>query len=251
MQRLRAFFAQARSGPAPVLFAISAAAFAALLLLPQASAIAAICGRASLESLVWSTGIALSWSPGLLALEWALMVLAMMTPLVAPQIAHVLRSSVRSRRLAAAATFLAAYLCWWLLAGILLLPLALLLSLMLPSEAGIFAMVVLASLWSASPAAQAARNRCHLAARIRAFGPGAYLDCLRQGTLTAAACIAACWPWMLVPMAVEAGHLAAMLAVMAYLFAERIAPAASPRWRLSPAFETVFGPAHLRASARQ
>lgn len=250
--RFAAFATQLRFAHALPLFALGAMAFVVLAAVPQASSVASICGRLDFGVLAEPGQLRLLLpSPLRLAVEWGLMAVAMMAPLVAPQFAYVRRSSPPSRRWSAPAAMVAAYLLVWLLAGVLLLPLAFALSIVLPGQAvALVAALGLASLWSASPLAQAARNRCHVALRISPFGLRGYLDAARQGAATGAACVAGCWPWMLVPLMVEGVHVAAMLAVAIYLFAERIAPAARPVWRLPPAWETLLGPLGLSPASR-
>ena len=188
--------------------------------------------------------------PGQLAADWWLMVVAMMTPLTALQVAHVRRSSLSGRRAAAMAAFLGAYWTTWFVTILFLFPLALALSSAVGDKADLPAALLLALIVSASPAAQRARNRCHRTGRIAAFGAWALAGCARQGLTTGASCVAACWPWMLVPTTVQSLHLTPMILVGAYLFADRIAPAAPPAWRLPPAWETLFGPL-LTGSARR
>ena len=125
------------------------------------------------------------------------------------------------------------------------LPAALLLAILLGPGASAVLVLGTALIWSASPVAQLAHNRCHRNLRIGAFGPAADRDCLRQGVTTGMACVATCWPWMLLPALAGAAHLAAMAAVAAFLLAARLAPASPVRWRVPQALEVMFGPRYL------
>ncbi|VVB48379.1 Putative metal-binding membrane protein (fragment) [Beijerinckiaceae bacterium RH AL1] len=100
-------------------------------------------------------------------------------------------------------------------------------------------LIGLALLWSASPVAQASRNRCHRLRPIAPFGPNTLRDAVVQGATSGAACVGACWPWMLVPAAAGGAHLAAMVLVTLLLLLERMAPAAPPHWRWPPAVSMV------------
>jgi predicted metal-binding membrane protein len=243
VNRFAAFAAQASDGPLPRLLALSAAAYTALAVLPQAGGVALLCGRTTIVDLWYLAQLTPRlWSLWGLVADWALMVVAMMTPLTALQVAHVRRSSLSSHRVASVTAFLAGYWATWFAAFPVLLILALSLASLVGEDADLPAALLIALAFSASPAAQWARNRCHRTGRIPAFGVRSLFGCARQGLANGTSCVAACWPWMLVPMAVQSSHLAAMFLVGAYLFADRISPAARVGWRLPPAWETLFGP---------
>lgn len=203
-----------------------------------------ICGMVAFSDL---PDVAVLWvafaSPRELARDWLVMVLAMMPLLTAQPIAHVRRCSLSARRLCAMAVFAAGYGACWAAAGLLLIPAAAAAGAMLPLGASAPILLAAALVWSGSPPAQVARNRCHRLRRIGAFGLGAWRDCLWQGVTTGSACVATCWPWMLVPMAVGTGHVLVMLLVTLVLLAERMMPPAHVRWRLSPALVAIAGPA--------
>lgn len=186
---------------------------------------------------------AIIWSPKLLVLDWLFMLLAMMPPLISGPISHMRRSVKAGYRPLALSSFSAGYVLIWMLAGLALMPLVIFSMLMLPANVSTFVIFGLAVLWSVSPTAQRFRNLCHRFTRI-GIGPRAIIgDGLRQGVITGAACVGSCWLWMLVPIAFQTGHYAMMVAVMIFLFADRIAPPRKPRWQLPPAFESFFGPA--------
>jgi predicted metal-binding membrane protein len=226
-----------RTGALPWLVALSAVGFAASLTLPWRPHLSALCGSlgrapASLDLIVGP-----QWSPAAVVAEWLIMLIAMMSPLLAQPVTHVWRSSLVARRPRALILFALAYAMVWLTAAGVLVPCAMMLRLGMPDAAPIVA-VALAIGWSGSPYAQLSRNRCHRSQGIGAFGRSADRDCLRQGVATGLACVGTCWPWMLVPMMLDAGHAAAMVAVSLVLFLERLAPPAPAAWRL-PAFVTV------------
>jgi predicted metal-binding membrane protein len=251
LRRLAAFAAQIGPSPLPWLFALSAVAYLSLAARPAAGGVASLCGAFGVMDL-WQVVQAapLLWSPGQLAADWVLMVIAMMTPLTALQIAHVGRSSLPGRRAVSVAAFLGGYWTTWFLAIFILFPLGLLVPAIVGDSVDLLAVLGLALAFSASPAAQRARNRCHRMGRIPAFGATALFACARQGLANGGSCVAACWPWMLVPMMAQSYHFLLMLLVGVYLFAERIAPPAQPAWALPPAFGTLFGPVWSRAAAR-
>lgn len=168
--------------------------------------------------------------PSQLALDWALMLVAMMPPLLALPLAHVWRSSRPRRRARAVTLFLAAYVLAWMSAALLLIPLSLQLRL-LAGDGAILVALGAALTWSASPWHRAALNRSHRLPRVGLFGAAADRDSLRFGIGHGRWCIASCWAWMLVPLVVGQGHSLAMLLAGAIMLAERLGPPGALRWR--------------------
>ena len=226
----------------PWLLATSGIAFALIFFLPHHGGLASLVTTAREAGVKASLGALtephLAWR---VAVDWGLMVIAMMIPLLSMPLAYVRRSSAPGTQLGAIAALLLAYLGSWWLAGMLFVPLLVVLASVTTSTATVVLALALSLAWSASPWAQAARNRCHRTVRIGGLAPGVYLDGAKQGAQTASGCIPACWPWMLVPMLPHHGHLLLMVAVTILLFAERIAPLSSPAWRFPPALESVVG----------
>ncbi|MEO1569442.1 MAG: DUF2182 domain-containing protein [Pseudomonadota bacterium] len=238
--------AQAQSGPLPHLLGVSLSAYALLMLAPIGGEVTALCGQVDLQAL-WGLLTVMPWAWGLapLAADWALMVVAMMTPLVSLQIARLIWSSRRALAPVAVGTFLAAYWLTWCTAALVLVPLAVAVTATLGANLAGWALVVAAVAYSGSPLAGRARNLCHRTDPIPAFGPGVVTGSAHAGLRIGSACCAACWPWMLVPIAVQQGHTLVMMLVGIYLFFERIAPPAQPTWRLPPGLESIFGPVRL------
>ena len=233
-------FPSTASPPLPGLALVAAGGFAASALLPGSDGVTALCGalgRVPLSELPLALGP--GWSVWPVLAEWSLMVVAMMPLLIADPVDNVWRSSLASRRPRALCLFALGYALPWLAAAAVLIPAAALLRLALPGWVALAAALGLALAWSASPLSQVARNRCHRRHRVGAAGPRADRECLSHGLNTGAACVLTCWPWMLVPFAVEAGHMLVMVAVALVLFCERIVPAGAPRWQVPPAFETL------------
>ncbi len=240
--RISALVSQLSRGPLPWLFALSAVGIAGATLVPETGRLnfSALCGTVSLTQIVDPAVLrTLVWSPVALVLAWLWMVVAMMPPLVAQPVSHVWQSSFPARRVRAVVLFGIGYAATWVIAGMALVPAAIVLMGQLPAGAAVCASMLMAIVWSASPPAQAARNRCHRVRRIGAFGRAADRDCLAQGVATGVACVAVCWPWMIVPMTAGTMHLTAMLAVMLLLFAERLSPGSPVRWRIPPAWDVV------------
>ena len=226
----------------PTLLAVALLAYGAAATMQLANTIPTVCGRLGLFSL-WAIVTVYPWSLwlGPLATEWGLMLIAMMTPLVSMHVASIAWSSRPTRRGVAVGSFLAAYWATWFAAIVVLVPMGIVLASAVGRVADTPAAIAFAACYSASPVAQRARNLCHRTGPVPAFGLAILMGSGKRGMMVGAYCIAACWPWMLVPMTVEAGHLPAMMLVGVYLFAERLAPPAPSRWRLPPAFTTIFG----------
>jgi predicted metal-binding membrane protein len=176
--------------------------------------------------------------PTQLLAEWALMLLAMMPPLLAAPLMHVWRSSLPRRRLRALACFILGYGSVWMAAGPILMGLALLLQLV-SGEGAFTCSLLLATVWSAGPWQRVALNRSHRLNRIGLFGWAADRDCLTFGMTHAVWCIASCWAWMLAPLAAGRWHIPAMMFAGAVMLSERLAPPERPRWRLPALFSLL------------
>lgn len=171
--------------------------------------------------------------PSLLSLAWLGMLLAMMPLLLQQPAAYLWQRSLSRRRWRAIAMFVAAYFAVWMLAGVVLLALAIGLQAwaagrVLPLGLGA---LMLTLLWQAAPARQLALNLCHHQPRIAAFGWRADRDVLHYAATHASWCITACWAWMLLPLLVGPAHLPVMLVVTVLLAFERTRPARAARWR--------------------
>lgn len=245
MRRFNAFMSQWRTGPAPFLLGLSAIGYLAILYWPGSDRMLRLCGGAgtSLTGFVDRVGaLPPDFSAQGLALDWALMTIAMMSLLTSQQIAYVWRSVGRPFRLAAVTSFFVAYIGCWCLFGLALVPAVVLsvsafgLGVVLP-----LAMAV-AIVWSASPVAQFARNGCHTWSRLNGFGLKAAWDSARHGIRIGSYCVLVCWPWMLLPALSPAAHFETMIVVGLLLFADRIALASQVRWRIPPFVETLSGP---------
>jgi predicted metal-binding membrane protein len=166
---------------------------------------------------------------GILILVSFAMVLAMMAPLLAVPLTHLWTRSLARRRVRAVTLFLLPYVALWTAAMILL---AVASVAMMALGIGWIVSLAVAALWQSTPARQANLNRCHRLPRLAVFGWSADRDCLAYGFASGLWCVGACWALMLVPMFVESGHFAVMLAVMAFLLAERRLPGRAVRWRM-------------------
>jgi predicted metal-binding membrane protein len=232
--------------PWPVLFAL--AGFGLILSAYGAAraTLPAFCGAGTARLLLtfgWPDALKVALAlnpPARLLADWASMLLAMMPPLLAAPLMHVWRSSLPRRRVSALACFAVGYGVVWMMAGPILIGLALLLQLIAGEGALAFAAAVLiAIVWSASPWQRTALNRSHRLRRIGLFGWAAYRECLAFGLIHAVWCIASCWAWMLAALAATWSHIPAMVFAGALMLAERLAAPERPRWRL-PAFVSLF-----------
>lgn len=233
-------FLSTASPPLRGLALVAAGGFIASALLPASQGLSALCGalgRIPLSELRLALGP--GWSAWPALAEWSLMVAAMMPLLIADPVDNVWRSSIASRRPRALGLFALGYASLWVAAAIMLVPAAVVMLFLAPGSFAFLGALALALTWSASPAAQEARNLCHRRHRVGAFGPRADRECLAHGLRTGAACVMTCWPWMLVPITVAAAHVPAMAAVTLVLFCERIVPAGTPRWQVPPVVETL------------
>jgi predicted metal-binding membrane protein len=168
------------------------------------------------------------------ALEWLLMIGAMMPPLLVLPVSHLMASTFRRHRAGALFLFAAGYLAPWMAAGLVFVPV----------ERGAAAalgwaafpiITVIAFCWSASPVAQRARNRCDQLRPIRPVGFARQRDCFMQGAISGMSCVLACWPWMILPMVATVDHsLATAIATMLVIL-DRFGSVPRPRWQWPPA----------------
>lgn len=195
----------------------------------------ALCGQTWLGAKLGPGSLTLALAlnpPAKLAAGWALMIAAMMAPLVAAPLRHLSDRSFAWRRWRAMLLFAAGYGAVWMAAGAALESLVLAARLAaatsLPLLGGATA---LALIWQVSPAKQRSLNGCHRRPEIAAFGAAADRDALWFGLTHGASCVSACWALMLLQLVIAHGHTVAMAAVALFLFAERFERPAPLSWR--------------------
>jgi predicted metal-binding membrane protein len=221
---------------APVLF-VSAAAWTLLVLEPGSMGMHAhhtTMQHASLDMMLASN------PPSSLALGWALMLAAMMAPLLIAPVRHVRDRSFARRRARSIGLSVAGYAAIWMAAGVLLMSLAMAVRLYSPESfmpLGIAAIVAL--VWQISPLKQRCLNRGHAHPQLAAFGWAADIGAFRFGLTHGVWCAGSCWTFMLLPLLVTPWHMAAMAAVTLWLAAERLEPPAFPRWGLRVPLKAV------------
>jgi predicted metal-binding membrane protein len=167
---------------------------------------------------------------GALAVNWPVMLAAMMLPLLTAPLRHVRDRSFARRRARAVGLFLAGYAALWLLAGAALLVIALAIG---DSGSGLFATVpavLLAAVWQCSPARQHCVNRGHRHPPLASAGATADLAVFRFGASHGWWCVGSCWGLMLVAILIPAWHLPAMAVASIWLAAERMDGPAVPGW---------------------
>jgi predicted metal-binding membrane protein len=232
--------------PWPMLFALAGFGLMLSAYSAERATLPAFCGAGAARLLLasgWSDALAWEFAlnpPGRPLAEWALMLLAMMPPLLAAPLMHVWRSSLPRRRTWASAHLALGYAAVWMMAGPILMGIALLLQLVAGEGALAFAgALLIATVWSASPWQRIALNRSHRLSRIGLFGWAAVRECLTYGAIHAVWCIASCWAWMLVVLAAGSWHVPAMMFAGLVMLGERLAAPERPRWRL-PAFLSLL-----------
>lgn len=209
----------------PALF-ISAAAWILLAVEPGGTALSDFCSPS-----MTAASLALN-PPASQAAGWALMLAAMMTPVVIAPLRHVRDRSFARRRARAVALFAGGYTAIWMAAGVVLLALALAARVYAPESFGPVALAAgIALIWQFSPVKQGCLNRCHAHPELAAFGPAADIGALRFGWTHGVWCAGSCWALMLLPLLVPRGHIAAMAAMALWIAAERLDRPRPPRWR--------------------
>jgi len=171
-------------------------------------------------------------APARLAWGWALMLAAMMLPLVVAPLRHVRERSFARRRTRAMLLFVLGYLAVWMAAGMVLQVAAVVALWTVPLPLTWFAVALaVAMLWQVSPAKQWCLNRCHRKPALAAFEPAADHDAFRFGLANGAACAGACWALMLLMLLAGKGQFPAMIAIMLFLLAERLESPAPLAWQ--------------------
>lgn len=185
------------------------------------------------SSLCWGGTATGSWpslqallqvhSPAALAINWLVMLVAMMVPTLVAPVLHVHQRSFRHRRARAIGLFALGYITVWMLAGAGLTYLQLMLRVVSPVSlwpAAIAALIAL--VWQCSPAKQLCLNRSHNHHALAAFGWAADRAALGFGFSHGMWCVGSCWALMLIPLLLIHGHSAAMLAMTVLMTAERL-----------------------------
>lgn len=237
-----------RHGSLPVLLIASAIMLVLTPELEMATMIPALCGSFGPAEFARAAFASLgTFSVAGIASGWILMVLAMMPPLAAAGVNHVVASSIPRRRPRAVALLLLGYCIVWAAAGTIVLPLA---AAAMVSLGGLAAPVSLAAalIWMCSPVAAVARRRCHRLFRIGLRDWPADRDCLLQGAWLGGWCVISCWVWMLLLLTTHFGHGPLMAAVGILLLIDRFAPGGTSGWSPPPALAVVTALVARRSS---
>ena len=127
---------------------------------------------------------------------WLLMVVAMMFPLVMPQVRQAAFHSLWSRRHQAIGLFLTGYVVPWLAFGALVILIQN--GLPIDKRASAIVAIVIAAAWQASRSKRRALRNCHRIMPLAPRGWRANWDCLMFGWQIGTACMCGCWAMMLV-----------------------------------------------------
>jgi predicted metal-binding membrane protein len=168
-----------------------------------------------------------------LAVGWAVMLVAMMSPLVISEIHHIRFTSLARRRARSIALFVIGYGGVWMLCGAVLTGGGIA-ALTLAPGSYIPAVVagLIACVWQTSPFKQHCLNKCHDNCCLRVFGLQADFDAFRFGWTRGVWCAGSCGGLMLLPILVPEGHLLVMAGVAMLIFCERLEDPEPPRWKL-------------------
>jgi predicted metal-binding membrane protein len=168
-----------------------------------------------------------------LLIGWALMLTAMMAPLLIPALRHVHARSLRSRRWRAVSLVTVAHAAVWTVGGIVLLAVASALrSVTGHAHIAVLLGLVAALTWQLSPLKQYCLNRHCAHPPISSFGRAADRDALRFGGGHAGWCLGSCWALMLVSLLAPAWHVAVMLVVSVWMWVEPLDRPERPTWRV-------------------
>jgi predicted metal-binding membrane protein len=166
-----------------------------------------------------------------LAKGWALMLVAMMSPVLIPPIRHVWLQSFRQRRTRSIGLFVAGWALIWLSVGALLLVAELASAFVMPQSYLLAAGTLTALLWQFSPIKQHCLNRAHAHTSLAAFGFAADRDSFLFGVSHGIWCVGSCWALMVFAMLLPRWHAAAMATAAFLILSERLEQPVWPRWR--------------------
>lgn len=240
------------------LLLISAVTWILLLAEPRSIRILAHCPAISFAAMPLSPSFEMLLAmnrPASLAAGWALMLVAMMSPVLIPPVCHIRLRSFTHRRARSIALFVTGYGAIWMALGGVLLAIELPAKLFAPQSylpaAGV---VATALVWQFSPIKQRCLNRCHALTELATFGAAADLDVFRFGITHGIWCVGSCWVLMLFPMLLPRGHIVAMATVAVLIFSERLEQPRPPCWRcrgLGKAIRIVVAQARMRLHAQR
>jgi len=198
---------------------------------------------------VWISPFLTMHQAQLLTAGWALMLIAMMAPVLVAPIYSIRSRSFKHRRSRATALFLGGYALAWMPIGAVAAAIELAATQLAPrSYLPSMVAALLAVLWQCSPTKQRCLNRCFVHRESHAFGIGADADALRFGLTHGVWCAGSCMPLMLLAMLLPRCNQIAMVAVAILIFSERLERpgAACWRWRgLGKSFRLVSAQARL------
>jgi predicted metal-binding membrane protein len=163
---------------------------------------------------------------------WALMIAAMMAPLLRAPLSHVRDRSLATRRARATLSFATAYLTVWMAAGGMLVVMATAIQALSPNSYLVLLLGANAAIvWQFTPLKQRCLNRCHVQVEIGAFGTAADTRIFHSGLQHGMWCVGSCWLLMLMPLLLPQRHLTTMAVVGLWMYAERLESPTIPRWR--------------------
>jgi predicted metal-binding membrane protein len=208
--------------------AVFVPAWLLLAISTQTALLPSLCmGSARSMDVLW-TAWEVALSSGALVRETvaaAIMIVALMGPLVIAPLRHVLCSQFSDNRIVPSAVFLAAYAFSWMLASA-----ALLVPVMLLHFAGgralqwsAVAALLIAGGWQLTAFKAASMRRCHRRPPLSPWGAVSVRDAGVFGLRHAVACIGTCWAMMLAVM-LSGHHLVAAAAITALALMERGSP---------------------------
>jgi len=185
---------------------------------------------------------------------WAVMLVAMMSPVLISPLCHIWRRSFASRRARLMAIFLAGYAAIWMAVGGLLIAVEFGVKSVASSSYLPPAVVLLnAIVWQVSPIKQRCLNRCHSFGQLPAFGVTADFAALRFGVTQGTWCAGSCWALMLFPMLLPWGHVLGMMAASVLILSERLEAPRTPSWRwrgFGKAMRILTAQARIRLQVR-
>ena len=187
------------------------------------AAVAVVAGTVLLGLALGGAGHAGHHAQGSLARDWgvwALMVTAMMLPMVNPVVCRVAAGGLWARRGRTVAEVVVGYLLPWLGLGLVATVLVRMVAPQPVSAGVVAAVLVVAAAWHVAPPRRRIMSRCGAVQPGALRGPRASIDAVRNGGVLGLRCVATCGPAMATMLLSHS--LVLMAGVAAVLWSERL-----------------------------
>lgn len=176
------------------------------------------------------------WSAILQAtsLNWILMLITMMVPLLSESVLYIWRNNFPRKRYSGLFAFFMGYTCVWSCIGIVLFYLNELLFRFFDYKQNLMlsCLVLIMVIWQTTPFKQRSLNRCHFTSRINPFGIHAEISSFQYGIKKAFYCVGTCWALMWISLFTMPKTMYFMPIFTLIMFIEQAQPWQPEHWKI-------------------